>query len=60
MKKNGWFIVIVIGLETRRIASALQASLFICWEYPSVGGQRARKVSLCPAVKPNTWQCLRQ
>ena len=47
MKKTGilWFIVTVIGLETQKIASALQGLLFICWEYSSVGSQRARKVS---------------
>ena len=61
MKKTGiiWLIVIVIGMETQRIASKLQCSLFICWEYPSVEGQRARKVSLCPAVKLNMSRCLR-
>ena len=62
MNKTGilWLKVIVIGLERQRMASALQGLSFICWEYPSVGGQRARKVSLSLAVEPNMWLCLRQ
>jgi hypothetical protein len=55
MKKTRifWLIVIVIGLEIQRTASASQGSSSTCWEHQSVGGQMDRRASLCPAVKTN-------
>jgi hypothetical protein len=57
MKNTGifWFTVIFIRPEIQIIESESHDSSFNCWDYLSVGGQRARKVSLCPEVKPNMW-----
>jgi hypothetical protein len=46
------------GYSENRIS--ITGFIFTCWKHLSVGGQRDRKASLCPAVKPNMWQYLRQ